>query len=141
MAQFKYRGDAELIKAIREKAVSLFKKEFKNTTIVPIPLSEERHYERGFNQSFLIAQLLKQPMFCCLHRPIHEEKQSKKGREDRLEKQAVFTFNESFKEDIRDKEITLVDDIYTTGATLEAAGKILLDKGALSITSFTVARG
>ncbi|MGP4078950.1 ComF family protein [Pseudalkalibacillus sp. R45] len=139
MAQFKYRGDAELIKAFSDELRTLFKKEFRGTIVVPIPLSEKRHYERGFNQSELIAISLGATVVDALERPLHEEKQSKKSRADRLENQTVFTFKSS--SNIHGKSITLVDDIYTTGATVEAAGKILLEAGARKVMSFTVARG
>ncbi len=139
MAQFKYRGDSELIKAFSDELRTLFKKEFRGTIVVPIPLSEERHYERGFNQSELIAISVGSTVVDALERPLHEEKQSKKSRADRLENQTVFTFKSG--SDIRGKSITLVDDIYTTGATVEAAGKILLEQGARKVMSFTVARG
>ncbi|MCF6410143.1 ComF family protein [Alkalihalobacillus sp. EGI L200015] len=139
MAQFKYRGDAELIKAFKSGLQTLFNKEFRDSILVPIPLSKERHFERGFNQSVLIAGLLDIPMLDALARPLHEEKQSKKSRLDRLGNRTLFSFKTG--SEVHGKSIALVDDIYTTGATVEAAGKILLDHGARKVSSFTVARG
>ncbi|WP_408011765.1 double zinc ribbon domain-containing protein [Pseudalkalibacillus sp. A8] len=45
MAQFKYRGDAELIQVFREGLLALFKREFRDSILVPIPLSEENFRE------------------------------------------------------------------------------------------------
>jgi competence protein ComFC len=141
IAKYKYRGDAELVKAFEDPIRTLAKKEFQKSLFVPIPLSEERHYERGFNQADVIAQLIGKEIIRCLTRPINEKKQSKKSRADRLRYQTVLSFDSTFTEKINGRDITLVDDIYTTGSTVEAAGKILIDYGARTVFSFTLARG
>ncbi|WP_458025622.1 phosphoribosyltransferase family protein [Pseudalkalibacillus sp. Hm43] len=141
IAKYKYRGDVELIKAFKDEFRQLGRKEFPKSLFVPIPLSEQRQYERGFNQAEGIANLFGKEVVSCLTRPLHEEKQSKKGRTDRLSIQTVFVFDSNFVAKIHGKDVTLVDDIYTTGSTVEAAGKILLDHGARTVSSFTLARG
>ncbi|WP_353737005.1 phosphoribosyltransferase family protein [Bacillus sp. CMF12] len=105
--------------------------------LVPIPLSSERLYERGFNQSsaliheagFTVTELLSR---------IHSEKQSKKSRQERIHLHQVF---QPLNVDIEDKIILLIDDIYTTGSTLYHAAKVLKAGGAESISSITLARG
>ncbi len=141
IAKYKYRGDVALIKAFEDELRHLVRKEFPNAVFVPIPLSEQRHYERGFNQAEEIARMVGKEIVTCLTRPLHEEKQSKKGRAERMQNQTVFVFDSTFTNQIQEKDVTLVDDIYTTGSTLEAAGKILLDHGARTVSSFTLARG
>ncbi|WP_257350261.1 ComF family protein [Pseudalkalibacillus decolorationis] len=141
MARYKYRGDAELVKLFEHDLRVLFKKEFKRTLLVPVPLSNERQYERGFNQAELIAKLIGKPFYKALERPVHEEKQSKKSKQERLQHAAIFTLNDEFRETITGADVTIVDDLYTTGATIQAAGKILLDHGARTVSSITVARG
>ncbi|WP_349408642.1 ComF family protein [Pseudalkalibacillus sp. SCS-8] len=140
-ALFKYRGDAEVIQAFEKQLKKLYRKEFKNTIAVPIPLSIERHYERGFNQSKFITDLVTKRQLDCLKRPVHETKQSKRSREDRLANETIFSFKTEYADQINGQNVTLVDDIYTTGSTVEAAGRILLDHGARTVSSMTVARG
>jgi|GEM_PF-63394 len=114
--------------------------------IVPIPLSEERMKERGFNQSSQIATLLSKRLDIpykenLLIRRLNEEKQSKKDRVQRLE-ELFFKFikNPAESVDISNMNILLIDDIYTTGATLHAAAYTLIHAGAKHIFSLTIAR-
>jgi competence protein ComFC len=135
IAQYKYRGDYSLAHLF----APLIKKRLQSIpfdVIVPIPLSEERLYERGFNQAealiiasgFQPSQLLTR---------VHSEKQSKKSRIERIHLSQVF----QTKIRIPNEKILLIDDIYTTGSTLRYAAKVLKDAGAHSITSLTLARG
>lgn len=134
IARFKYRGDFRIAASF----VSYLPKDLgKNKVVVPIPLSEERLYERGFNQTEAVLLYAKIPYFNCLVR-LHSEKQSKKTRKERLEIENIFKLEQ--KERIIAQDILLVDDIYTTGSTLRNAAKVLKEAGAKSITSFTIAR-
>ncbi len=139
IAKLKYRGDAEIVKAFYPLLSSEFKKISSDAILVPIPLSEERHYERGFNQAELLAGGLKKPVEHLLKRKTHEEKQSKKTREDRLsQKENPFEVVDSFK--VKDQKVILVDDVYTTGSTLRYAAKVLIEAGAKKVSSITLAR-
>ncbi|WP_077214819.1 ComF family protein [Bacillus dakarensis] len=136
ISQYKFRGDYIIAKAFSEN----IRKKIKTIDydiLVPIPLSKERQYERGFNQSEgLIVEAGFQPTNF-LQR-IHSEKQSKKSRHDRIHVQQVFRCIGS---DLSDKRILLIDDIYTTGSTLRHAAKLLKEEGAQSVSSLTLARG
>lgn len=139
IAKIKYRGDAELMKALYPIARSKFKSISRNSLLVPIPLSKERHYERGFNQAEIFAKSLTSNVQPLLKRVTHEEKQSKKTRKDRmLKKNNPFTVIDE--ERVKDKSILLIDDVYTTGSTLRYAAKVLKDAGANQISSLTLAR-
>lgn len=134
IARFKYRGDFQIAAAF----VSFLPKHFgKKKVVVPIPLSDERLYERGFNQVEAVLFYAKIPYVHGLVR-IHSEKQSKKTRKERLQIENNFKIRK--KEAVIAQDIVLVDDIYTTGATLRNAAKVLKEAGAKSITSFTIAR-
>ncbi|WP_341352369.1 ComF family protein [Cytobacillus praedii] len=135
ISRYKYRGDyllSYLFVPLIKKKLQLISFD----TIVPIPLSEERLYERGFNQAEAI-------ILACGYQPnnlltrIHSEKQSKKSRSERIHLSQVF----QTKINIPNKKILLIDDIYTTGSTLRHAAKVLIEAGAQSITSLTIARG
>lgn len=133
IARFKFRGDYIIAKAFTEP----LKQELSKLTfdyLVPIPLSEERLYERGFNQAeALIAAAGFTPT--PLLTRIHSEKQSKKSRTERIHVPQVFQVSECVS-----GEILLIDDIYTTGSTLRHAAKILKEAGAERIQSITLAR-
>jgi competence protein ComFC len=133
IARFKFRGDYVIAKAFAELIKSeLAKLEY--DFLVPIPLSEERLYERGFNQA---EALIREAGFTPtpLLTRIHSEKQSKKSRSERIHVPQVFQVSESL-----GGTILLVDDIYTTGSTLRHAAKILKEAGAELIQSLTLAR-
>lgn len=134
IARFKYRGDYLIAGAF---SLYIPKKLFRNKVIVPIPLSNVRLYERGFNQAEAILHCAGIPSTNCLTR-IHSEKQSKKSRAKRLETGTVFTVENN--REIISQDVILVDDIYTTGATLRNAAMAMKEAGAKSVVSFTIAR-
>lgn len=136
IAKFKYRGDYAIAQVFAndiKTEITIRHYDF----IVPIPLSDERLQERGFNQSealikvagFYAEQLLTR---------VHSEKQSKKSRKERIELARVFECSQN--KNIKDKHILLVDDIYTTGSTIRHAAETLIQAGASKIYSLTVAR-
>jgi competence protein ComFC len=135
LAKFKYRGDYALAEIFSEK-IRQFIKTVDYDVIIPIPLSEERLQERGFNQTEALLQAANLPYEVLLKRT-HSEKQSKKTRQERLQNAAVFETTEILPE----KKILLLDDIYTTGSTLHHAAKVLKLDGAEKVISITIARG
>lgn len=139
MTQFKFRGDAKLVEAIKTEWKQFFQTYYHNQLVVPIPLSKERLYERGFNQSVLLAQAVSEEVHDILLRPFHMEKQSKKTREERLKmSKHWFALKKGCK--VQDKEIILIDDIYTTGTTVRSAAAVLYHHGASRVMSITLAR-
>ncbi|WP_191557272.1 ComF family protein [Metabacillus idriensis] len=139
IARYKYRGDAQLADLFSEPLRNIFSKHFsKDYLLVPIPLSKERLYERGFNQARLLADLLNAPIHEPLMR-IHLEKQSKKTRTERLQTENVFFIDDATA--IHGKKLLLIDDIYTTGTTIRHAAKLLIVHGAESVSSLTLVRG
>ncbi|RST58851.1 ComF family protein [Siminovitchia terrae] len=135
LARYKYRGDYVLAKVFSQEIRKAFS-ETSSDLLVPIPLSRERLLERGFNQAAALAREAGLETFDALHR-IHGEKQSKKSREDRIYFKQVFKVNKP----VFEKNILLIDDIYTTGSTLHHAAYALKEAGAKSVASLTLARG
>ena len=136
IAKYKFRGDYILAKVFTADIKEALTK-MRPDLLVPIPLSEERLYERGFNQA---VALLKESGFSpaeILTR-IHSEKQSKKSRSDRIHLPQVFKVAADY--NLQGKKVVLIDDIYTTGSTLRHAAKQLKAAGAASIQSLTLAR-
>ncbi|RKD22099.1 hypothetical protein BEP19_13600 [Ammoniphilus oxalaticus] len=144
---YKFRG-LELLAAslalFLEQAYRTHYTELHFDAITFVPLHEKRLQERGFNQAEQLARILGKrvniPVYSLLTRIRYTEKQSKKGRQARLE-----VLGESFAalpippSSPSIKRVLLVDDIYTTGSTLNQCAKILADQGLLVYT-LTIAR-
>ncbi|MDQ0214960.1 competence protein ComFC [Oikeobacillus pervagus] len=137
IARFKYRGDYVLARCFSEQ----IRKSLNSHTydkIIPIPLSEKRLLERGFNQATALATEASLTITNALSRK-HSEKQSKKSRTERIHLPQVFQLIPD--QHVTNQTILLIDDIYTTGSTIRHAAKILKTAGASNIHSFTLARG
>lgn len=134
IAKFKYRGDYVLAKVFSEPIKKRII-QIKPNHIIPIPLSEERLFERGFNQAEALILEAGLQSSNLLTR-IHSEKQSKKSRKERIHLPQVFQAIQPIS-----GKIILIDDIYTTGSTLRHAAKALKTAGAKEIYSLTIARG
>ncbi len=120
---------------------------FTNPIIIPIPLSKTRLKERGYNQTLLIAEeiikLDRENKFILEKNILYKRKETEhqariKNRQERL-KNIIDTFAISNQEKIQNKNIILIDDVVTTGATLKEARKILKQNGAKKIIAFTIA--
>lgn len=111
--------------------------------LIGVPLHPQKHILRGFNQSDLIAKGISEVLnvpyeFAAIIRNVNTKTQTKKSRIERyLNVENVFEVLE--KEKIFGKKIGLVDDVLTTGATLEVCAKALLDVGAKEVTIFCLA--
>lgn len=111
--------------------------------IIPVPLHRKKLRLRGYNQSEYIAkglaEELKVPMDTkSLTRGTATESQTKKARYTRYENmQGVFCVNHA--EELANKHILLVDDVVTTGSTLEACGNILLSHGVKKLSVAAIA--
>lgn len=99
--------------------------------MIPIPLHKKRLLERGYNQSEIIARGASQVMGIpvvtdLLVRSQHQKSQTSMGRYDRFENvRGNFTLKPGSC-DLSGKKILLIDDVVTTGATLEACSELLL---------------
>lgn len=105
--------------------------------IIVIPLHEDRLQERGFNQTEALLQVIAQPYQNWLQRK-EQGKQSKKSRKERLRMEQIFSLTADAT--IDGKTILLVDDVYTTGATLHCAAELLHEHGAKQIEAITIFR-
>lgn len=134
---FKFFGDVQLASIFASDLREYYENSFGNYKIVPIPLSDARLKERGFNQVEVLAQYAGLNLTNCLER-IHTEKQSKLNRYERLCREQVFSFCGEEKFD--NESIVILDDVYTTGKTIQDAAAILLQNGATEVHSLTLIR-
>lgn len=139
IAKWKYRGDFILAHAFKQQFIQSFHRKFsglkEDVIAIPIPLSEKRLYERGFNQAKLLAAFLPIEHQESITR-IHSEKQSKMSRSERIATKNPFKMDGEI-----NKSVILVDDIYTTGSTIRHAAALLKGQGCPKVYAFTLIRG
>jgi len=114
--------------------------------VVPVPLHWSRRLRRGYDQAELIAaelcDTLGRPLVRALRRrratPAQSLHRDRQGRRANLD--AAIVMRRRLGGQIRGLRVLLVDDVLTTGATLEAAARPLLDAGARSVDVAVAAR-
>lgn len=97
--------------------------------IIPLPMYPDKEYKRGYNQASIIAEGISKTMNVPLMKKLVfrtrlTETQTKKHRADRWQN-VEGSFNISNPAAIAGKKILLVDDVITTGATIEACGQVI----------------
>jgi len=110
--------------------------------VVPVPLHPRRQYERGFNQADDLARQLGVPVAPLLKRIAFTRSQIELPKHERQENvKSAFAFSPVPRSLIPDpRVIVLVDDVSTTGATLEACARVLKDAGVKEVRALTAAR-
>ena len=117
--------------------------DFYKPILVPIPLYRKRFRERGFNQSELLAkELVKIDNFCVLDTNILQKikntpHQTNLHRHKRL-KNVIDSFGVKNPDTIKNRNLVVLDDVTTTGATLNEAKKILLKAGAKKVVCVAI---
>lgn len=119
-------------------------KRCKADLIVAVPMHRKDERARGYNQSILIAKHLSDLTGIPYAQPLKKIKQTSHqvglNRQERL-LNLDGAFEAIFEEDDKGKRILLVDDVYTTGATMDACAKALKSGGAAKVYGFTFLTG
>jgi competence protein ComFC len=159
---FKYKGKKNIAKILGEMLYGKIIEElselsilnnFTEPILIPIPLSHQRSRERGYNQTELICEELikidrnnnNTSNFILLKNVLIKNKDTE--HQARIHNRPVrlknvigsFIINKDKINLIKNKNIILIDDITTTGATLSEAKKMLKNAGAKKIIAFTIA--
>lgn len=108
--------------------------------VVPVPLHRSRERERGFNQSDTLAGSLALPARRVLRRIRSTRPQVDLTAQERRQNVADAFVVTSRGMEPNGKVLVLVDDVTTTGATLEACARVLLAAGAREVRAITAAR-
>lgn len=116
---------------------------WKIDTLIPVPLHHKRLLERGYNQAQVIAEALAAQIGLAitldgLRRERSTESQVELNREQRLQNVADAFVAEAAV--VHQKTVLLIDDVCTTGATLDACANALLTAGAAAVYALTVTR-
>ncbi|MSQ48061.1 MAG: ComF family protein [Deltaproteobacteria bacterium] len=143
--QFKYHRNLGVGKRLAQLAATHFPLvEERYDVIIPVPLHLNRLRWRGFNQSLLLSraighihQIRVDPFLLERSRPTVPQTQLKE-KERRENVKGAFTVLRS--NQIQERRVLLVDDVYTSGATVTECTKVLLHAGALAVDVFTLAR-
>lgn len=144
--QLKYHGQKEIgITIGKLYAKNLQKAPLFSTvnTIIPIPLHKKKLRKRGYNQSEFfadgISKVLKVEMDAKnVYRCMESETQTKKNRFNRWKNvESIFKVKEASK--LEGRHILLVDDVITTGSTLEACAQVLLEIPGTKVSIATIA--
>ena len=145
MHSFKYRGNRELgfyLGRLMGQSLLTTKRFESVEVLVPLPLFASKERRRGYNQATILcngmAEFLKKPV---LHnvvcRPEHTETQTKKNRVERWQNmEGRFELTDA--RGVEGKHVLLVDDVVTTGATLESCATELLKAPNLRLSIATL---
>jgi ComF family protein len=145
MHQLKYRGNKELgiyLGRLMGHALNESNRFRFVDALIPLPLFPLKEKKRGYNQATVlcegIAEVLAKPILKnVITRTTYTDSQTKKNRVQRWENMEG-RFELVNAEVIKDKHILLVDDVITTGATLEACGAELLEAENVQLSIATL---
>jgi len=130
---------------------NLFLSRFQNSDfqdaalIVPVPLSKKRFLERGFNQAAVLSKILakqagvkldEHSLVRRIHTPMHRVGMDGKARAASVEN----AFEVKRRKFVEDAKVLLVDDVFTSGATVSNCAKVLKKSGAEKVYVFTLAK-
>ncbi len=152
--ELKYRGNRKIAKLLGallyEEILEILQDEtvfanFTDPMLVPIPISESRRRERGFNQSELLAQEIvahDATVFEYAPKTLSKIKDTLPQTKTKTKKEREENLAGCFRTDenaARGRNIILIDDVATTGSTLREAARALSGAGARRVIAFTVA--
>ena len=147
LKSYKYKGMQDIGRYISEFLLESIRNiDFNNSLFIPVPISFLRRSERGFNQTELLVENISKHYKChfsfdLIGRKIEKGHQSLKDRDSRLEE----TMSNFYIKDrsLLDKynSVTILDDVITTGSTLENISKVIKKEADVSVNALCLFRG
>jgi ComF family protein len=141
--QFKYGRVKTMVQPLGELLISALPADSRFDAVVPVPLHWRRRWQRGFNQSELlargVARQLRVPLINALRRTRYTATQTGLSNTGRR-RNVAGVFRVGWRRHLEGKRILLVDDVMTTGSTAAACAVALRRAGAEGIALLTVAR-
>ena len=134
-SRYKFDGDF-LLRKVFASVLSEELKKYKEYQFVVIPLSKERYADRGFNQVEGLVEATGFKYLDLLDKR-EERASSSKSRSERLATELPFFIKSGVS---IPKKILLIDDIYTTGTTINRVKKLLEEAGAEDVKTFSLVR-
>ena len=139
------RGAAEPLAGLIAEYLAAAAIDPNNFLLIPVPLSRERRNERGFNQAEEIARHLGELLSLhartdILARTLNTKPQTETKNIAERRRNVLACFSVIKPDDVAKRDILLIDDVTTSGATLGAAAHALRDAGARKIICITAAK-
>lgn len=135
MHRYKFQGDYLLRKVFQQEMTQQAKR-LAADYIVPIPVTPQTMQHRGFNQ---VEGLFSCSLTKCITTISREKQaQSTKTREERLRTEQPFCLTESLT-DLKNKQVLIVDDVYTTGRTMYHAATLFKQAGVKDVLGLSLA--
>lgn len=145
--RFKYHNRREYAGFYGEKICDILKNEIRRMgidAIIPVPIHRKKYLERGYNQAELLADEIGKGMKInvdkeVLIRNVYTRPQKELSGQERVKNlEKAFNVTENV---VKYKKILLVDDIYTTGSTIDACSKVLKAKGVEKVYYISLSIG
>jgi ComF family protein len=142
---FKFRGQSSLGRTLGALLVSCYESQGLDAdAIVPVPLTTARKRSRGFNQASLLAREVSWSIGVrvvgALQRTGKASPQAQSATAEERRRNVLGAFEVAPGVDVADRRVLLIDDVATTGATLNACAIELLNAGAAEVNGLTLAR-
>ncbi len=145
--RFKYKGRQEYADFFAEELYRYLGRDIagmKAEAVIPVPLHKSRYRERGYNQSALLGKAFaercqipfRDDLVVRLKKTIPQKQLSYSERQNNLKR--AFKLHRN---DVKLNTVIIIDDIYTTGSTVDALAKVLSEGGVQHIYVITLAAG
>lgn len=147
IGRFKYENRREYADFYVQELLGLCGEAVKSwgaDALVPVPLHRERRRKRGFNQAELVARGLGRELGIPVRTDLLFRVKRTRPQKDLTDRERRSNLKNAFqsgKNDVRLERVILIDDIYTTGSTIDAAASVLLGNGVENVYFLSICIG
>ena len=148
IADFKYNNKREYSHFYGEEILARYNKEFKRIgfdAILPVPVHKAKKRRRGFNQAELVAKVVGKGLNIPVITDLIVRTKNTAPQKELDDKARMKNLKSAFKlvgNEVQLDRVLLVDDIYTSGATIEAISRLLVEQGTeVYYTSICIGKG